>query len=602
MMIIDSRTLRSLRTRRAPDARAGGALVLSLVAVLMVSVLAAGFMQLGSSLARRQGHAATTKEAFYLAEAGLAEAYTGLAEARTGNVGSEERPAVFGDGLFWVEATEDDPGIVELEATGMVGSGRVTLGMAVERDETSLASLGIFAIDSVEVQAGSLIDGYDSRKGSYGDQVVAGTNGGMGSFGSNGDVTVNGGGGALLDGDVTPGVSGSVDTTGSVTITGSSLPRAEEVSLPSVRVPPVTLDAPILHGEAVPLVIPSGTSGFESLRLVAKGSVIIVGPATVVLGTLEAAAGCDIFFDTTGGPIDLFVKDSMNLASGSTLTCSDEDPTQVTIQIAGDGASQSTLAASTSFYGFVYAPETKLQMASDFELFGGLLAKQLGLAAGQRLHYDHALTGGAQGRPLPQLISWRVVDIPAAVAARGSDPFLLLGVDRGSLPAPVAAHEDQWLEIDYRDKNGFPQSYTGWESNFDWSGVGWVEDIERDGEDALDPALSALEKMIQDPAIDSSQLKDELLDRSPLADSTMLSAITRDPAMDGSHLRDVLTANSPLSDQVLTATIDSGTLSSSALKDVLLASSPLSPSLRDRVASGGTTLSTSDQEKVLSAQ
>ena len=61
--------------------------------------------------------------------------YVGLGIAKTGNVGSETEPAVYGDGLLWVEATDLGDNLVQLESTGMWGSGRATLGLVVERIE-----------------------------------------------------------------------------------------------------------------------------------------------------------------------------------------------------------------------------------------------------------------------------------------------------------------------------------------------------------------------------------------------------------------------------------------------------------------------------------
>src|SRR5204862_4673896 len=107
----------------------GGALLLSVTAVMVVSILAAGFLQLTLSVTRLMGIAADTTQALNLAEAGLAEAYTGLAMAHTGNVGTAAQPAFFGGGLLWVEATEHSGGMVELECTALYGTGRATLGI-----------------------------------------------------------------------------------------------------------------------------------------------------------------------------------------------------------------------------------------------------------------------------------------------------------------------------------------------------------------------------------------------------------------------------------------------------------------------------------------
>jgi Tfp pilus assembly protein PilX len=108
-----------MRSHRALHDRRGSALVLSIIAVTVVSILAAAFMQLALSVTRRLSTASDTAQAMNIAEAGLAEAYTGLGVARSGNIGSADAPPRIGGGLRWVEATEHANGMIELASTGM---------------------------------------------------------------------------------------------------------------------------------------------------------------------------------------------------------------------------------------------------------------------------------------------------------------------------------------------------------------------------------------------------------------------------------------------------------------------------------------------------
>jgi hypothetical protein len=145
---------------RVGDARngeeRGSALVMSLIAVSTVVVLAASFSQFASSVANRQAHAVAKKRAFYMAEAGLAEAFSGLSMGKSGNVGTPDAPALLGDGVFWVEAIELEPGFVRLESTGMIGTGKVVLSLVAQRGEESIASLGVFSGGDVTLGDGSL--------------------------------------------------------------------------------------------------------------------------------------------------------------------------------------------------------------------------------------------------------------------------------------------------------------------------------------------------------------------------------------------------------------------------------------------------------------
>ena len=175
MMATDRGATTGTRSRpRGTLHRRGGALVLAMITVLVVATLTAGVLGLNQAVSRRQDQATNTKLAFYMAEAGLAEAYTGLLVGKTGNVGTPEQPAAFGNGLFWVVATDNADDTVELDSTGMAGNGEATLSLVAERGASSVAALGMFSTADISVAPGALVDGYDSSKGSYESQVLGG--------------------------------------------------------------------------------------------------------------------------------------------------------------------------------------------------------------------------------------------------------------------------------------------------------------------------------------------------------------------------------------------------------------------------------------------
>ena len=137
----DSSTV-ATSSRGQGASRRGAVLVMSLIASSLVFGFCLMFLQLSLTLTKRRSHDVDMQQAFYLAEAGLVEAYCGLSIAKTGNVGTAAQPAGIGDGLFWVEATEAGDGVVELASTGMYGSGRVTLGLVLQRSGRRLTRAG----------------------------------------------------------------------------------------------------------------------------------------------------------------------------------------------------------------------------------------------------------------------------------------------------------------------------------------------------------------------------------------------------------------------------------------------------------------------------
>ena len=74
------------------------------------------------SMGRQRTLSVDTKRAFYMAEAGISEGLYGLMVGKSGNVGTADLPATFGDGVFWVEA--EDIGENRTLLTSTVCAGR----------------------------------------------------------------------------------------------------------------------------------------------------------------------------------------------------------------------------------------------------------------------------------------------------------------------------------------------------------------------------------------------------------------------------------------------------------------------------------------------
>jgi len=147
-------------------ARCGSALVLALISVTVVAGLGAAFLLTSSSLTRRQTGDLETQKAFYLAEAGLAEAFQAVRMGRTGQVGSVVSPAVHGDGLLWVDAVETLDEQIRLESTALCGTGRATLALVVEPVDVPL---GFFSDEDLLVDDVLLVDGFNSEEATYAD-------------------------------------------------------------------------------------------------------------------------------------------------------------------------------------------------------------------------------------------------------------------------------------------------------------------------------------------------------------------------------------------------------------------------------------------------
>jgi hypothetical protein len=148
--------------------------VLAVTLVAVTAVAAGAILALSSATSGRQSAAVDNKRSFYLAEAGLSEAYAGLGAGFTGHLGTSDEPAAIGDGLVWVEAQLLDEQHLRLRSSALCGKGQAALEMVVERVELPV---GFFSDEAVDVDAPFLLDGYDSGEGSYADQATLGTGG-----------------------------------------------------------------------------------------------------------------------------------------------------------------------------------------------------------------------------------------------------------------------------------------------------------------------------------------------------------------------------------------------------------------------------------------
>lgn len=469
--------------------RRGGVLIACLAIVMTMAAMSALLLQLETNRARQQLFGADQKRALNLAEAGLSEAFYGLTIGLTGVVGSQAAPARFGDGLFWVSVEELPDQMVSLESTGMCGVGRATLGLVVRRQPMSIASLGVMGADRVAIGNRVRVDSYDSRESKEPLDEKPESN----SFRvqSNADITV--GVNSRIEGDATPGPAGSVLLGTGATVTGATAPSSAPITLPTIDAPalpakPFTAPLPLLGSTIGP-----GDASYGKVTIGATSTLTIEGPATLVIDELSVAALAKLNLDTSNGPITLYVKDWLNLASTATVTFSERDPKLVTFMVSanqttdrnGDLLPDAPVKFDYAgvFYGSLYAPAARVAIPSGFQFFGALAAKDLVLGANSQLHFDVALESESNGDASSvQKLAWRVIDVPSAVARKLTpDPFTALGVDDELLEKPAEAHEDEdyQIHIQYIDLFDVQRSYRGPESGFDWSQVKSVMKILR---------------------------------------------------------------------------------------------------------------------------
>lgn len=190
-------------THRPHSQRRGAALLLSLIAVLAVGAISATLRRVQMTIDGDQRFSIDRRAALYVAEAGIAEATLAISQGKSGAMASEEVPAAFGEGVFWVEALDRPDRSIELRCTGQVRTAEFVLRTIIVPNLNPITSRGFFGLEGVEVGQGTLIDGFDSSVGSYDSQVTATephrTTGLTGRLGTLGQITLDGSTGAAAE-------------------------------------------------------------------------------------------------------------------------------------------------------------------------------------------------------------------------------------------------------------------------------------------------------------------------------------------------------------------------------------------------------------------
>jgi hypothetical protein len=482
----------------------------ALAVVLTITVLASCLLQISSITSREQAQSVDTKRAFYLAESGLSEAWYGLKTGKSGNVGTAELPAAYGDGLLWVEAEELGGGLTSLVSTGLVGSGRFSLSMVVESDGTTVAGMGFFADQDVIIGEDVLVDSYDSSAGPYVEPEVGGglealgvglelpeSGGSTSRVGSNADVIVSGSAEAptFISGDVQPGPSGSVIQGEGVTIAGSTAPASKPFELPEIEVPAIVSKGDMTVGARGSLSeLPTGESAYGLLRVPSGRTLTIRGPTTLVVARLQVDAGANLVLDAGLGAITIHATQELSIAASSNLTCLHQDPANLSLQVSasqwfdrdgdGDDDAPALFQPTGAFLGTVYAPQSPIQIAAATEIFGAVAAQGLELADGAKVHFDEALaavSGAGDGELV--VSAWRVVELPdVPLVSERKDPVLKLLVDGIVAPMASKAHETVLFKIHYIDWSDVDRYWSGDERNFNWLLVKTVVEVAREGD------------------------------------------------------------------------------------------------------------------------
>ena len=158
-----------------------------------------------------------------------------------------------------------------------------------------------------------------------------------------------------------------------------------------------------------------GEFAFDESTLNAGSTLNIIGPATVVFSSLELGQNSMLEVDSTNGAVEIFVVDDFVMGSNTTFAPMDRNPTRVKeVTAEGEVIFEAALAlnllsdnvvnpdanvdldevdfeSNAEFYGTLYAPYAIVEINSNFQLFGAMVAREILLDSNSKIHFDESL-------------------------------------------------------------------------------------------------------------------------------------------------------------------------------------------------------------------
>jgi hypothetical protein len=420
--------------------RDGSALLSSLAVVIGVGALTAVSLQIQTARLSRLQTENDKKRAFYLAEAGLAEALLSLQEEGTGNIGTEESPAGFGDGFLFTETVEDEFGLLHLDAYGIQGVARERLSAVVQKEFKPLAREGFYGKDMLIVNSGVFTStdttAYDAYKAQIeAAKAAAGLTDAICSadglpilpedvsprLASDGIITILGGIGPLfteLLADVRPGPGASFLLPIGARVAGLTAPRPERAALPRIQ-------APIVPAQPN-LVVPRGTSQsitssgeYALIQINNNGTLYLTGPLSLVVDqwTHDGA----VVVDGSAGPVDLFVRNGFALSNQGSFINVGAQASHLRIQVLAQDAQPLVAGAvqfetNQPFIGQIYAPRANVVLPTGSNVKGAIAAWTLQVGIRSRLEHDPMLLVHGLGKDVMTQVSWGVEVVPTEIA------------------------------------------------------------------------------------------------------------------------------------------------------------------------------------------
>jgi hypothetical protein len=399
--------------------RSGSMLVLSLILLLALGGMTAALSVLNLRMHKEHEHAREDLRAFCTAEGGLNEAYAVLLESGIDDVRALEYPRETGASSYqaaFIDGRDDtaiDLDHVRLRCVGAAGREPAGVQLMVWHVPTGPYQFAAFGARGVLLNSNVMVDSYDPDDGPYPDDVeFVNDFGNVGSF-----ETVAIDANVSIHGDALVGPDGAFDDDApGVRVSGEMEAREISVEMAAVAVPsfPSKGVLPIMTS----YTIPPGNHHYRAVAVNA-GKLKIVGPATLVVDDFLMRSNTQLVIDATLGAVKIFATGDFELRSNSTVTTNTARARDVEVVITSSnltGGATIALKSNSEFMGTIYAPDARLELSSNFTVFGAVKADFVELASNSAIHFDEDLLYDPAAADVFERVSWRRLS-PVEVAA-----------------------------------------------------------------------------------------------------------------------------------------------------------------------------------------
>ncbi len=401
------------------ESRRGSAIVMTMVCIVAVSTLSVVMLDMAESAQAEQSRTSDRMRAQYAAEAAASRAVAMLQAGGTGAIGSEAQAAGLDAASYWVDSSANAAGDVRTlvaSASSDRATARVQVTMNAVPD--SIWRFAAFGDDTLHMDSNARVDSYNSTLGTWAAQAVNGSGSNLyandkGNVGSNGDVTLDQN--SKVWGSAQCGPEAATTVLGNAVVTGSTTPAPTTVELPPLSIPnlPSSGDRTV-NGT---LNLPAGNYRYNTFNMRSGAIVNVTGPATIVTTNFLMRQNTQFRVNATNGPVKIYVYDDFVLSSNAQMYALDFNPDKVQVNLESDNVIDPDVTveldvidfdSNTKIYGTIYAPNAHIEVDSNLELFGAMMARSIDLDSNARVHYDENLARArSNGSVVWQQVAWR---------------------------------------------------------------------------------------------------------------------------------------------------------------------------------------------------